>query len=268
MKLRTSFFTSILLAAAFCAATYAAEGPRIGAVHSVNKARGEIVVAAPGSGGKIQAGDRLYVRIGGKTVMLTATFPMMSVVKCRLLPGYGKYLAEVRKDEPVFAYREGAEKESDAAVIKQSGSASELSMLCGKAVTSDNVKEYLKLMGPDYEEAAYESSKVFYYSWKKKGISISFSTETAPATVKAIFIYNEGADKFSIYPQEWPEKILPSDTRKDVEEKIGPPQQSGGSGSIPFWAAYPRFGLYITYTGLSTTDMGNGIHHIAITAPQ
>lgn len=258
----------VLAAAAFLSSpAFAADAP-IGKVHSVNRAAGEIIVAAPGAGGKIQAGDRLFLRIGGKTVMLNATYPMMSVIKCRLLPGYGSYLPEVKKDATVFVWKPEAEKERDEAVVARSGSLSELSMLCGKEITSPNIKDYLAAMGPGYEESRYDSSQVFYYSWKKKGVSLSFSTKQPIPMLQAIFIYNEGADQFSIYPQEWPEKILPADTRKDVEEKIGKPQKSGGDGVIPFWVSYPQFGLSITYAGLSTTDMGNKIHHIAITAPK
>lgn len=268
MKLK--FFKTFLSSAVFMLFivsdySFAAEGVNIGKISEINKNSGEITVASTKAAESIRMGDFLYIRIKGKVVMMKATFPMMTVAKCRLLPGYGKYLNEISKNNQVFAYVKGIEKESDDNVIKKSGSSKELSMLCDKPINSPNIKKFIKQLGNDYTVS--QRSDSFYYSWKTKGISLRFNKQTNPNVLTTIFIYNQGADGFSKYPYEWPEKILPTDLREDVEKKIGVID-----GIRDDYNTYPEFGIGLSYEKQSalypeSDPKKRRIHHIYIQKP-
>jgi len=236
------YFSTVVIFVMFIvkASVFAADGVNIGKISEINKISGEVTVASSKAGESIRMGDFLYIRIKGKTVLMKATFPMMTVAKCRLLPGYGKYLKEIPKNSPVFAYVKGIEKESDAAELQKSGSSKELAMLCGKHINSSNIKKYMKQLGKDY--AVEQHSDSYYYSWLSKGISLRFDKLTNPDTLTTIFIYNQGVDGFSRYPYEWPENILPTDLREDVEKKIGTINSARDE-----YNDYPEFGFGINY---------------------
>lgn len=87
---------------------------------------------------------------------MIATFPMITKTNARLLPGYGKYLGELKKGTEIFAYVKGIESKRDEEVIRKSGSARELAMLCGKPIENENVQEYLKNLGSGYEKSRIE----------------------------------------------------------------------------------------------------------------
>jgi len=269
MKLKffkTFLSTAVFMMLIFGDSAFAAEGVNIGKISEINKNSGEVTVSSAKAAESIRMGDFLYIRIKGKVVMMKATFPMMTVAKCRLLPGYGKYLKEISKNSPVFAYVKGVEKESDESVIKKSGSSKELSMLCDKPINSPNIKKFIKELGNDY--IVDRSSGAFYYSWKSKGISLRFNSETEPDVLTTIFIYNQGADGFSKYPFEWPEKILPTDLREDVEKKIGTIDRIQDD-----YNDYPEFGIGLSYEKQSalypeSDPMKRRIHHIYIQKPK
>ncbi|HPB84132.1 MAG TPA: formylglycine-generating enzyme family protein, partial [Spirochaetota bacterium] len=85
------------------------EGPLAGRVYSINRNSSEIVVQSDRAIGNIPMGSRLYTRIDGKAAVMRATFPMQTVVKCRLEGRHLKYLASVRKGMPVYKYYAGVE---------------------------------------------------------------------------------------------------------------------------------------------------------------
>lgn len=87
------------------------EGPGVGKVLKVNHSNGDIVVQTTNDTGVTQMGTRLYTRIDGKVVIIEATLPMLTVVKCRLEGKYSKYLSSVQLGMPVYKYVRGVEKE-------------------------------------------------------------------------------------------------------------------------------------------------------------
>ena len=59
------------------------DGDRLGEVRKIDKASGEILVSLPASRNDIKVGDLLYAKVKDEYVVLRATFPMQTVVKCR-----------------------------------------------------------------------------------------------------------------------------------------------------------------------------------------
>lgn len=243
---------------------YALEGKNAGTIRSVKAATGEIVIAIS-DGRTINMGEKLYFRKAGKPVLMTAVFPMMASARCRLLPGYNAYLQDVKNGLTVFTYVDGIEKETDSKVINNSGSINELAMLCGKSFDSVQVKNYMKALGENPE--IYNSTDSIYYSYKDKGVSVMFERRDGGLFLRAVFLYNTGADKFSRYLLALPEKLSFDDTRAVVEEKLGLPDSSGGNGSINYWVNYSNFGLGITYDSKAQFDKTILMHHISISKP-
>jgi hypothetical protein len=102
----TAFISIMLLEAPLLSV----DGELLGKIGSVNQSTGEIIVQSPNAGQKIFMGSRLYVRIGDRVVIMTATFPMQTVAKCRLIPGNGKYLGKMARGLPVYLYVPDVEK--------------------------------------------------------------------------------------------------------------------------------------------------------------
>lgn len=91
------------------------EGPLAGKVYQVNRNNAEIVVQSMSSVGNIPMGTRLYTRVEGKAVVMRATFPMQTVVKCRLEGRHQKHLGSIMKGMPVYRFVAGMDggKESN-----------------------------------------------------------------------------------------------------------------------------------------------------------
>ena len=89
------------------------EGPRIGKIYKVHQRSGEIVVQSITP--DIRMGSRLYARVQGKAVIMKATFPMQTVVKCRLEGQHRKYLAGLKISMPVHKYVQGVTDDINAA---------------------------------------------------------------------------------------------------------------------------------------------------------
>lgn len=237
---------------------------KVGSVFEVDSGRGEITVAA--TGGQIGMHQKIYLRVGGKAVLMIATFPMATKTKSRLLPGYGKYLREIRKGVPVFAYVEGIEKESDTKVIQNSGSISELAMLCRKPYKHPSVQKYLRSLGKNFETDEKPRAETFYRIYKKSGIEIRISRPTGERElVFAVAFLHLRNSRISTgwtgYPHELPEKIQFADTRAAVEERLGPPQEPGTG-----WADYAPFSIQIQYVDFGTTGDAQ-IEYIRVCRP-
>jgi hypothetical protein len=85
--------------------------------------------------------------------------------------------------------------------------------------------------------------------------------------ITSIFFYADRADGFSAFSGELPGGLTWSDTRADVERKLGAPQVSGGNGAIPFWSGF-QGGVSVTYRDTSTTAQDNPLHHVALVRPR
>ena len=90
------------------------EGPRMGKVYQINRSSGEIIMQSSVQAHEIRMGMRLYTRIDGKAAVMKATFPMQSVVKCRIEGRHRKYLGSIRVGMPMYKYVNGVEDERKA----------------------------------------------------------------------------------------------------------------------------------------------------------
>jgi hypothetical protein len=101
----------------------------------------------------------------------------------------------------------------------------------------------------------------YFHSWKEHGLSIRFDDKGA---VTEILLHAGGKDGYKQYRGEVPEGLRFSDTREDVEKKLGEPEKSRGGGEIPFRVEYSTKGVGIGYGSKDTKDRTNMIGHICI----
>lgn len=95
-------FLGIVSAGGICAA---AENDPVGKVRSVNPSAKEVVISSPKAAEQFLIGDRLVIKSGdGRDIVLTVSFPMMSVAKCTVSAGDKAALVSVRQGAPVFRW--------------------------------------------------------------------------------------------------------------------------------------------------------------------
>ncbi len=135
-----------------------------------------------------------------------------------------------------------------------------LQKLIGQPITSQPIQNYLNEIDVEPEISKYDDN--YFYIFRSKGIDFSFSTSD---TLKAIFLFSESADNHRQFQEQIPYGITFNDTRKVVEEKLGPPDNLGGGGVISFYSNWDKKGILITYKSIDQEDMMNRIHHIALT---
>jgi hypothetical protein len=135
--------------------------------------------------------------------------------------------------------------------------------LIGLEINSTEIQRFLNRFEDNPEINKY--SDAYYYSYKSKGVGLRFSNND---TLTAIFLYSEASDNFRQYQGDIPYNLQFTDTRKNVEEKLGPPDTNGGGGVINFYSIWDNKGVSIFYKTLDQEDMKNKIHHITISLKQ
>jgi hypothetical protein len=139
---------------------------------------------------------------------------------------------------------------------------SKLTDVLGKGPDSKEMTALRKDLKGEPEIAKFDDC--YFHSWKDRGVSLRFEKDA----VKAVFLFADKADGFKEYRGELPEGLKFSDTRGDVEKKLGAAKESGGNGVISFWVTYPEKGLALTYASTDTKDKANAIHHFTLTRPK
>lgn len=110
------FFSVALILNSGFDASYSAQ-ESIGRIGNINRSSGEIIVNISSTGGTIEMGELIFIKLGNDIVVLRATFPMQTVSKCKLLPRHSKYLTKISKGIEVYRYYKGVEKEGEEAAI-------------------------------------------------------------------------------------------------------------------------------------------------------
>lgn len=260
----------------FClisSAVLAADGKVLGKVNRIDPSTGEIIVSSPTAADNIRVGDKLYVRINQEPVVIVAVFPMMTTVKCRPAPGFKSYIASLSKGAVVYSYIKDVEKNIDSKTVDANASFNELSILCGKKYDDEAVQKYMeKISGGSVSvlDSFFSNIRAFeeiktndgtMYTVKNRGISLNFDQARV---LKEIILYAEGVSGFAQYQFPLPESLQFSDSRGDVEQKIGRAREYGGKGLLPCWAEYPYFGICVTYWTESLSDLKHCIRTISV----
>lgn len=86
------------------------DGVKIGVVTGIDQKTAEIIVGTSTAANDIKMGDLLYLRIGGKIVLLRVTFPMQTISKCRAEGKNRALRAKAVKGMTVYRYMKGIEE--------------------------------------------------------------------------------------------------------------------------------------------------------------
>lgn len=101
------------------------------------------------------------------------------------------------------------------------------------------------------------------YLCKSKGVELHMGGING-TTVLHILLFAQGADGYSQYQGELPYGLSWSDTRAEVEQKLGLPSKSFGEGRLPYSVLYEDLGLQVNYDTPSMEDMSARIHHLVV----
>jgi hypothetical protein len=83
ITIRKVLLSAVVAVLSLAGAAAQSDGAKLGEVKKVDRRSGEIIVSLPASANDIKIGDLLYTRVNGSVVLLRATFPMQTLVKCR-----------------------------------------------------------------------------------------------------------------------------------------------------------------------------------------
>ena len=81
----------------------AQEYKKLGKIYKVNPNR-DIIISSPNAFQAFKMGDKVYIIIDSKPVIMTVTFPMMTIAKCRLNAGYENFFNNIYKGLQVYNY--------------------------------------------------------------------------------------------------------------------------------------------------------------------
>ena len=93
------------------------------------------------------------------------------------------------------------------------------------------------------------------------GLNIIF--QGSPVTISSIVVFNRDSEEGLTYIGPFPDGLTSSDTRREVEAKIGSPAKSGTANN--YFAEYDQLGLKIDYVGGDARDPSNRIESLRIT---
>lgn len=114
------------------------------------------------------------------------------------------------------------------------------------------MKTWLSNLGTPEVERYYKGSS--YYRFNSEGIVLAFNTEDK---INGIFFYDQ-------YQGDLPFGLSFQNTRKEVESILGPPDNSGGGGSMNYYTYYKSRGLGITYNTKRSNDLNARISEVSI----
>jgi hypothetical protein len=129
-----------------------------------------------------------------------------------------------------------------------------LKALLGKVEESEEMAAFRRGLKDPPKVSRF--SDIYYHEWKDHGLAFLFDKKGALTT---IFLYADGADGYKQYRGQLPEGLRFSDTREDVENKLGEPEKLD-----PAWDVYLKRGVCVVYVQRRPDERGNKIHHITI----
>ena len=100
---------AVLLPSSFLSA---ADGQKIATVSSIDKKKGEVIARYVSAETPMKIGDKVYVRVNEKPVILETVFPMMATCRLKLSGGQKTALSAIPAGSDVFRYVQGIENET------------------------------------------------------------------------------------------------------------------------------------------------------------
>lgn len=97
------------------------ENRKVAEVFDINLKTGEIQVASPKASEEIKMHDLLYINIEGKTVILKAIFPMMTLARCKPEGSNRALWKKAKKGMPVYRWNKSINDDETAVIPSKPG---------------------------------------------------------------------------------------------------------------------------------------------------
>ena len=129
-----------------------------------------------------------------------------------------------------------------------------------KSKKNSEIEKLLKMLGNNFRHS--EFADVYYQVYEELGIELVFSNEHY---FKRFIVHNGFQDKIRfLLPFELDLSLL----MKDVEKKLGVPEQTGeGTKNLHYWVSYPELGIGLNYR-TELEDLNAEIDSISFNHPQ
>lgn len=143
------------------------------------------------------------------------------------------------------------------------------SVSSSQPIVNRSATGYLDLLGKNLEDHVELTDFIIQnckpwglvYLCKSKGVELHLGG--TKGTVLHIILFAQGADGYSQYQGELPYGLSWSDTRAEVERKLGS-GKSVGQGNLLYSVLYEDLGLEVQYDTPSTEDLSARIYYIVI----
>jgi hypothetical protein len=135
-----------------------------------------------------------------------------------------------------------------------------LAQLLGKGINSLEMEAFRTAIADDPAEDQFDA-KIAYHSWAGHGLVFEFHN----GKLVFIFLCAEGFEGCDEYRGELPLGLSFTDTRADVERKLGKPDiVDNVEGILPVFARYTSKGIKVGFTSKDLNDMSNRIESVGI----
>jgi hypothetical protein len=159
---------------------------RLAKLHKISPSS-EVIITSPNAAQMLNMGDKVFVIVDKKPIILNITFPMMTVAKCRLAAGYEGYLGRLYKGMQVYKYEQGIENRE----LADKDSKMEAEGTSVLDITTSHPAKIYYLKQDDWEKIL----KTFMESFGK---TMPESSIVKDETRKAIMNHNPGGFQISL----------------------------------------------------------------------
>lgn len=131
----------------------------------------------------------------------------------------------------------------------------------GKTENSEEVLNIEKKTGLKPKRLVFDDSGTAYLVWHELGVEVLIEN----TKVRTVFLNSERKKlQYKAFPGKLPLGLQFSDARRDVEKKLGPPDEIDGGEVIEVWVTYRKPKLSVFYKSENLNDMDTTIEYICI----
>lgn len=131
----------------------------------------------------------------------------------------------------------------------------------GKVEDSKEISDIEKLSKIKPERLVFDEGATVFLIWKTLGLEVLFEK------AKARTIFLQGADverQYTEFPANLPLGLKFNESRRDVERKLGPPDEISGGEVIEVWTTYKKPKISIFYKSENLSDFDAKIKSVTI----
>ncbi len=131
----------------------------------------------------------------------------------------------------------------------------------GKGENSKEILDIEKASGIKPERLVFDEGATVFLVWKKLGVEVLFQNKK----VRTVFLQGANRERqYTEFPAKLPLGLQFNDSRREVERKLGPPDEIAGGEVIEVWVTYTKPKIGITYKSENLSDMDTTIQSVTM----